>query len=154
MYVGIEEIREAAKNLSPSGLKLYLYFVENEDGWEFNLSPKDFQNRYDVAESTYRNAKRELIDKGYIVEEDKNHFTFYSNPEDGLISLDDLRKEIIKIAGHIKEYDINVYNYFNEEALKTKTLNEIEKRKAGIELLKSMRKELDRLEEINSTFSF
>ena len=42
MYVGINEIREAAKNLSPSALKLYLYFVENEDGWEFNFSPKDF----------------------------------------------------------------------------------------------------------------
>jgi len=42
MYVGIEEIREAAKSLTPSAFKLYLYLVENEDGWEFVLSPKDF----------------------------------------------------------------------------------------------------------------
>ena len=154
MYVGIEEIREAAKKLSPSALKLYLYFVENEDGWEFNFSPKDFQKRYDVAESTSRNAKRELIDKGYIIEEKNNHFTFYSNPQDGLIKIDELRKELIRIANHIKEYDIELYEYFNSEALKTKDLPEIDKREKGIELLKEMRKKLDELEFKNNTFNF
>lgn len=154
MYVGIDEIREAAKNLTPSGLKLYLYFVENENGWEFNLSPKDFQKNYDVAESTYRNAKKELIDKGYIVEEKNNHFTFYSSPADGLIPLEDLRKEIKRIAGHIREYDINLYNKFNEEALKTRDMEDLEKRKKGLDLLKRMRKELDRLEEENNSFNF
>lgn len=49
MLVGIDEIREATINLTPSAFKLYLYFVENENDWQFFLSPKDFQKAYGVA---------------------------------------------------------------------------------------------------------
>ena len=61
---------------------------------------------------------------------------------------------MVRVANHIKEYDIDLYKKFNEEALKTKDLNDEEKRRAGIELLKKMRKELDRLEEENNSFQF
>lgn len=69
MLVGIDEIREAAINLTPSAFKLYLYFVENENDWQFFLSPKDFQKAYGVAESTFRNAKKELIEKNILSRE-------------------------------------------------------------------------------------
>lgn len=154
MYVGIEEIREAAKTLTPSGLKLYLYFAENEGDWKFNLSPKNFQKAYDVAESTYRKAKQELIDKRYIVEQPNNHFIFYTSPAEATISMEDLREEIIRIAEHIKEYNKEIYNSFNNEAIQTNQLDEIEKKKKGLDMLKRMRKELDRLQRENSTFNF
>lgn len=154
MYIGIDEIREAAKNLTPSGFKLYLYFAENEDGWEFNLSPKNFQKAYNLAESTYRKAKQELIDKGYIVEHKHNHFVFYSCPADAVVPLDEIRKEINRLAGHIKEYDKELYAKFSEEAKATSGLEEAEKKKAGLDILKRMRKELDKLEIDNSDFGF
>lgn len=154
MYIGIDEIREAAKNLTPSGFKLYLYFAENEDGWEFNLSPKNFQKAYGLAESTYRKAKQELIDKGYIVEHKHNHFVFYSCPADAAVPLDEIRKEINRLAGHIKEYDRELYAKFSEEAKATSGLEEAEKKKAGLDILKRMRKELDKLEIDNSDFGF
>lgn len=145
MYVGIEEIREAAKKLTPSGFKLYLYFVENEDGWEFNFSPKDFMRSYNVAESTFRNAKHELIDKGYIIEEKNNHFVFYSNPEDNQLSKENLMKELIRIAERIKEYSEEDYENFKYKAYEISQLK-VEKRKnLFIELLKEMRTKLDEL---------
>lgn len=155
MYVGIDEIRAAAINLSPSAFKLYLYFVENEDGWNFHFFPKNFQNAYNVSESTYRNAKRELTTKGYIIQNQNNTFTFYSNPKDAEPSLEVLVKEMQRLGGHIKEYDINIHGKFYDEAkiIFSETDEEIKKNKV-IDLVKRMRKALDELEEKNSVFKF
>lgn len=80
LIIGNEELQNAYKNLTHSGLALYLYFMENEDGSSFPLSPSDFCKKYNLSESSYRRAKRELKDKGYIVDRDFNRFDFYSQP--------------------------------------------------------------------------
>ena len=119
--------------------------MENENGWEFNFSPKDFMRSYNVAESTFRNAKRELIDKGYIIEEKNNHFIFYSNPEDSQLSKEDLMKELIRIAERIKEYSEEDYENFKYKAYEISQLRVEERKNLFIELLKEMRTKLDEL---------
>lgn len=79
--MGHEELREAYKNLTPSGLALYLYFMENKDNYTSALSPADFCKKYGLSESSYRRAKRELKDKGYIVDRESNKVDFYSQPQ-------------------------------------------------------------------------
>lgn len=73
-----KEYCQAAKELSPSALNLFMYLAKNQDGYEFWLSPKDYYTTFGVTEKTYRNAKRELIDKGYLKEKDTNKITFNS----------------------------------------------------------------------------
>ena len=70
------------------------------------------------------------------------------------MQLDELRKEINRLAGHIKEYDKELYAKFSEEAKATSELEEVEKKKVGLDILKRMRKELDKLEIENSDFGF
>lgn len=152
MYVGIEEIREAAKSLTPSAFKLYLYLVENEDGWEFVLSPKDFQNSYGLAESTYRKAKQELIDKGYIEEKPKNHFEFYSSPIDRRISIETLRQEANKIGQVIQIYDSELLKKFLEKAKTIQTKTEEEQKKEYMQLIKDMKAAAKKVQEENSLF--
>lgn len=153
MYIGINEIREAAINLTPSALKLYLYFAENEDEWQFNLSPKNFQKVYGVAESTYRKAKQELVDKGYIVEKEHNHFEFYTSPAEARISFSELREELTWVAGAIRDRDIEVYNKYNAECAKIKEITNMEeKKKVGLDLLRRMKDELARMRKKNHDF--
>ena len=154
MYVGIEEIRQASIDLTPSAFKLYLYFVENEDGWEFNFSPKNFQNVYKVAESTYRKAKQELIDKKYIVEEQHNHFIFYSSPREFNITIDELRRRLNEAAATIEIYNKESYTKYKNEVKEFTNKEEKEKIRCGINLLKRMEQEAHKLKVENNNFGF
>ena len=146
MYIGIEEIRNAAKVLSPSALKLYLYFAENEAGWKFYLSPKDFYKSYGVAESTYRNAKVELIKNGYIIEEEgKNCFTFFTTPRNEVLDIVELKKELNLIGNKLKDENINIYNKYFEKIKSYKELPEDEKYYRIEQLLKEMKRDLDNI---------
>lgn len=151
MLVGIDEIREAATTLSPSALKLYLYFVENENGWEFALSPQDFLNTYKISESSYRNAKKELIEKGYIIEREKNHFEFTSSPLRETIDIETLGNEFIKLAQSIKIYDEQVAAELKKEvvALEEKQqqnkISDLDYKKQFSQIIVKMRRTLQEL---------
>lgn len=152
MYVGIEEIRNAAKNLTPSAFKLYLYFAENADDWKFSLSFNDFNQAYGVAESTYRKAKQELIDKGYIVEREHNNFDFYTDPSDAVSDLKTIQEEMTVLLGRIDEYDNKITEDFLSKIRTISALQGKEKERRAIEILKEMRKTLDGLYKTNSKF--
>lgn len=57
---------EAARVLSPGGLKLYLYLASNADGFNLELSPAAILGKLDIKKSTYYNAINMLEDLGYI----------------------------------------------------------------------------------------
>lgn len=78
--IDTEEMRKASINLSPSAFKLFLCFVISENNQEYNFSPKSFQKEFNISESTYWNAKKELIKKGYLIKKD-NNIIFHSNPK-------------------------------------------------------------------------
>lgn len=152
MLVGIDEIREAAINLTPSAFKLYLYFVENENEWQFYLSPKDFQKAYNVAESTFRNAKKELIEKKYIIEGDKNCFDFYSTPQNS-IDKETLGKEFNKIGTFLENEGIDITIY-QKKLLEIKSIsNQSKKLKEQLKVLEEMKKELSKIYENKTLFN-
>lgn len=76
-----------------STFKLWVYFAMNRDGYEFELSARAVTNFCGITEKTYREAVKELISKGYLVQrgEGSNHYDFYEIPrvaevpEDGSI---------------------------------------------------------------------
>lgn len=65
-----KDITTAGNILTASAFKLFLYLSKNKDGYNFYLSPKDFINDFKMSDKTYRNARLELIEKGYLVQND------------------------------------------------------------------------------------
>lgn len=63
-----KDITTAGNILTASAFKLFLYLSKNKDGYNFYLSPKDFINDFKMSDKTYRNARLELIEKGYLVQ--------------------------------------------------------------------------------------
>lgn len=102
LVIGLEEIREAAKALNDGELKLYLYLAENKDKYEFALSPKDFIQKYGVSESTYRRAKRKLVELGYLQVID-NKLNFFTNLNDNKESREKAKEELQNILLELKE---------------------------------------------------
>lgn len=83
-----EEIVEAYKLLSKSGLGLYLYLAKNKDSYDMDLSKADFCNKLEVSDTTYKNAKKELIEAGYLIPHtnqdgsiSKDWYDFYTKPK-------------------------------------------------------------------------
>ena len=73
----------AMRNLKNNAFKLWIYFVDNADGYIFDLYPVDFCSKTGVADNTYRSAFKELEEKGFLKqsksseEEYKNIYFFY-----------------------------------------------------------------------------
>ncbi len=71
----------AAADLGPHALLLYLYLAANKDGYELALSPAAIGNAIGMARSTYHDQFHKLQKKGYIVPVHGNTFEFYEMPQ-------------------------------------------------------------------------
>lgn len=58
-------------NLSNSAFKLWIYLVDNADGYKLDLYPVDFCNVANISYSTYQRKFDELIEKGYLIKSKK-----------------------------------------------------------------------------------
>lgn len=66
----------AASHLSPSAVKLYIYFALNKNGYEFALSRADVCDKMSMGSSSYTNAVNELLEKQYLIPLGGNKFIF------------------------------------------------------------------------------
>ena len=89
----LEALSAACRNLNESEFKLWIYLNKNADGYSFDLSPADFSNWSGVSESSYKRAKKGLVDKGYLVETGKSHYAFYEMPKRELEILPEVEEE-------------------------------------------------------------
>lgn len=79
-FINLVSLENANKNLSGSGLKLWLYLVSNKNGFVLELSQKNCEF-WGLKRSTYYDAFKELMNKSYIVPTNKeNYFAFYDIP--------------------------------------------------------------------------
>lgn len=109
-----EEYCQAANELSPSALNLYMYLAKNKDGYEFYFSSKDYRETFNVSDRTFRNAKSELILKGYLKEKDKNKVLFSSSAA-FKETKDSLKEELLKIGEMLRLENTEIYNDFKEK---------------------------------------
>ena len=81
-FLGIKNANwmAAARNLSASALKLYMYFASNKNGFSLALSPKAIENQIGMARSTYCDQFKILLEKGYLVHAGGNTYEFYEVP--------------------------------------------------------------------------
>lgn len=151
-----KDMWQAVKSLTFSAYKLYLYINQNCDDFEFWLSPKHVQEITGMSKSSFDRAKNELKEKGYLVEKGNTYYSF-SNPEDSLISFEELKKKVNKTGRLIDEENEElgkVYRNKIKEILNkySDPSQEFEKRKSLIELYKEMRKELEKIYENDDSF--
>lgn len=104
-----EDYTAAARNLSPSALNLYMYLAKNQDNYELWFSSKDYCQTFNVVDKTYRNARNELLRKGYLKEGENNHVYFdaaggYAETKESL------SQELKRIGSQLQEKDIDRYN--------------------------------------------
>lgn len=83
LCANLDALQEAMNNLkNSSALKLWLFFVKNQNGYQFELSQVE-ANKWGISKSSYYRGKEELVQKGYLVpvKEGSNIFTFFDQPK-------------------------------------------------------------------------
>lgn len=77
-----DNVYNAFQNLSgEAAIKLYIYLASNKDGYNLNFSPKHFATTCGMSEASARTAAKQLIEKGYLVQDANNHYQFYEVPQ-------------------------------------------------------------------------
>lgn len=81
--MNIDAVLTSARNLSDRAYKLYIRMMLHQDGYTYALSPVEINRSIGMSDKRYRDAVKELIDKGYLVQstEHKNLYTIYEYPE-------------------------------------------------------------------------
>ena len=82
-FLGIKNTnwQAAARDLGAHALMLYMYLAANADGYNLALSPAAIRQAIAMPRSTYQDQFVKLIDRGYIVQESGNVYSFYETPQ-------------------------------------------------------------------------
>lgn len=108
-----EDLAMAARDLTPVGFKLYLYLAKNQDNYQLNFSSKDFCKTLDVSDRSFRDAKKLLIQKGYLQELENNKINFCTRPV-YLNKKEDLKNRIIQIGEELMVKSSDLGNKYME----------------------------------------
>ena len=73
----IEATFYASRNLSKSGLQLYLYLTMNADGFQRALSSKHVRECTGMSDKSFYNARDELIKEGFLYFKEKDNKTLF-----------------------------------------------------------------------------
>lgn len=82
--------RLAAKSLTPTAFKIWLYVTANKNGYTFDLSSADVSDAYGISVRSYSTALKELEQLGYLqpkVKGKKRYYTFYDIPPEEVITI-------------------------------------------------------------------
>lgn len=79
----VEGTLKAASCLSDRAFKLFVRMNLHQDGHRYALSPAEIQKAIGMSDKRYREAVKELIEKGYLVQSEKHPgvFVFYEFPQ-------------------------------------------------------------------------
>lgn len=82
LQVNKSDWMEAYSTLNRGAFGLYLYLCGNMNGFHLGLSSVAVQRALGISDSTYRRAKKALVDAGYLVEGRNAHdYHFYPTPQ-------------------------------------------------------------------------
>ena len=102
-----DNISAACSALSHTAFKVYIYLLFSKDQFKIAFSPEHIHQITGICNESARRAFRELLEKGYIEQNEKS-FDFYEYPR---------RKPIIKPIGEKREFvddetgEIYIYTY-------------------------------------------
>lgn len=67
-------------SLKRASFGIYLYIASNVDGYTFALSRTDVMDKLKIGKDSYIRGVKELVDKGYLVEDENGNYQFYTFP--------------------------------------------------------------------------
>ena len=76
----LKALNHAMADLDAGAFKMWMYLDKNQDGYEFALSRKDCKDNFGISKSQYDTALKKLEEKGYLVCEGGNYYTFHEEP--------------------------------------------------------------------------
>lgn len=79
----------AFEDLTRSAFGIYLYLAKNQNGYKFEYSPQAIANTGMMAKGTASDARKELIEKGYIVDG-----VFYARPPKRLEEWEKMKNDL------------------------------------------------------------
>ena len=89
-------------DLTPSAMKLWIYFAKNKNGFTLALSSLDAMKWGIGSKKSYDRAVKELIDKGFLIAAGGNKYDFYDVPPKA-------REEIQVTINKMSQWDKNDY---------------------------------------------
>lgn len=86
--LNIEAMEIAMSQLKPNTFKLWCYLAKNQNNYTFALSCVDACKFCGISSSTYQRSMAELIEVGYLVNTEGNHYDFFEmKPEEKVIEI-------------------------------------------------------------------
>lgn len=85
--LNIEAMKQAMTQLKPNAFKVWCYLAKNQNNYTFALSCTDACEFCNISKPTYLSAIQELIAVGYLVNTSGNHYDFYEQLPDEIISV-------------------------------------------------------------------
>lgn len=70
-------IKEAMRVLNGNAFKLWMYLLSWDGNGKYDFSPANVAKELSVSDEGARNARKELIEKGYLVELSENQLEFF-----------------------------------------------------------------------------
>lgn len=98
----------AAKELTISALKLYLYLIKNQNDYNVALNSENYCKTFNVVDRTYRNARNELISKGYL-KIGENNKVFFDAAASFKETKENLQKRLQSIGDTLKVENQKLY---------------------------------------------
>lgn len=82
LQIGIDEWQKAVRDekLNYSEFCLYLYLAGNMNDFRLELSQSAFQNATGYRKTSFHDAVKGLIEKGYLVQRMNNSYEFHTTP--------------------------------------------------------------------------
>lgn len=72
-----DPIKAAMRILNGNAFKLWVFLLSWEGKGSYEFSPANLAKELKMSDEGARNARKELIDKGYLVEVSANNFEFF-----------------------------------------------------------------------------
>ncbi len=73
----IEPIKEAMRVLNGNGFKLWIYLLSWEGQGYYDFSPANIAKTLNISDEGARNARQELVNKGYLIQNKENIYEFF-----------------------------------------------------------------------------
>ncbi len=106
MVTYVDTIEKAAQELKNSAFKVYISLLSNQNSYYFGLSPQAIANHYGISIDAARDGIKQLMEKGYLEQENENDYIFY----------DRIDKKPLKLAEGIEiEKEIRIFHDENGE---------------------------------------
>lgn len=74
--INLQALELAAIDLKAGAFKLWIYLAKNQNNYTFGLSNKAAFEYFGIKKDQYDSAVKELIEKGYLIQDKKNKYIF------------------------------------------------------------------------------